>query len=55
VEGPLLLPELRRPSGRDTPKITKPSAGNQPRAATTLTQSVDLETTVGIKVFEASF
>jgi hypothetical protein len=46
VEGPLLLPELPRPSGRDTPKITKTSSGKQPRGATILTQNVDLETTV---------
>jgi len=35
VRGLLLLPELRRLSRRDTPKITRPSAGDQPRALAT--------------------
>ena len=35
VRGLLLLPELRRLSRHDTPKITRPSAGDQPRAPAT--------------------
>jgi len=47
VRGLLLLPELRRLSRHDTPKITRPSAGDQPRALVTRSPHlVDLETTV---------
>jgi hypothetical protein len=48
ARGLLLLPELRRPSRHDTPKITEPSASDQPCApATRSSHIVDLETAVG--------
>ena len=50
VRGLLVLPELRRPSLRDTPKITKPVRQRSTRvtAAVPYSSVVDLETTVPV-------